>query len=164
MRAKKKQKKSDGSSSSPSTPSLLCRDGLESNFKGKRILLSAADIYRGKSCPPEGEEDYLYLYTIHRVNSDCKTAVIHFSESYVRAVDPVFRDYPRTDESNDKEESIDTYSLSRFTEDHKQYNKYLAKGADVKRAEEEDESSGNQSKAIAADDLSDILAAVRSQR
>ena len=49
-------------------------------------------------------------------------------ESYTRAMEPVFRDYLRTNESNNKEESIDTYSLSRCNEDHKRYNKYLAKG------------------------------------
>ena len=49
---------------------------------GKRILLTATQSYQNIPVPI-GEEDYLFLYFLKKVNADGKTVVIGFSEKYV---------------------------------------------------------------------------------
>ena len=97
------------------------------------------------------------------VNPDCLTATIHFQESYVTELDPVFRDYPITEGRNiDEEKSIDEYSLSRFTEDHQRYNKYLAKDAGI-RCAKETELSAHDVKPTLASDCSDIVSTIKKE-
>ena len=151
MPLKKKQKRSADAVSL--SMSLLCRDAMNASFEGKHVLLRASEIYRGRNRPPVGEENYLYLYSIVEVNSNCKSAFITFADSYVEEGDEVFRDYPKTDTSNDKDESIKEYCLSRFTEDHKRYNYYLSKEAmKIKKEQQANEKSAP----IFVHDTSDI--------
>ena len=111
------------------TVTSLCRDAFKTSFEGKRILLRASEIYKGRESPPDGKENYLYLYCITEINPDCKSAIVTFAESYVKEEGDLFRDYPNTEKSIEKDNIIKVYCLSRFNQDHKRYNYYLSKEA-----------------------------------
>ena len=71
---------------------------------------------------PEGEEEYLFQYSIASINIDCKTAVIIFNEQYV--LDGGYKFYNFAITNDDEEPSIPNYSLSLLDDDHKIYNKH----------------------------------------
>lgn len=116
------------------------RDGLTQTHKGKRVLIQASRMYRNDPIP-EGEEEYLFDYSIVSVNDDCKTAVIQFNEQYIIQDGYQFQNYALVDE---EEESLKNYSLSHLDDDHEAYNTHLGRGNKIindqeqaKRKEEE---------------------------
>ena len=50
--------------------------------KGTRLLLKSTAIYP-RNRVPDGEEDYLFLYVVEKVNAKLKTAVTNFADRYV---------------------------------------------------------------------------------
>ena len=73
----------------------------------------------------EGEEEYLFQYSIVSINPDCKIAVINFNEQYV--IDGGYKFYNYAIIDDDKEPSIPNYSLSLLDNDHKIYNTHLGR-------------------------------------
>ena len=92
---------------------------------GKRVLLKASKIYRNEPVP-EGEEEYLFQYSIVSINTDCKTAVIIFNKQYV--LDGGYKFYNFAITNDDEEPSIPNYSLSLLDNDHEIYNEHLGRG------------------------------------
>jgi len=88
-------------------------------YKGKRILLKAADIY-GRNKVPEGEEDFNFLYVVTDI--DDTFASIEYEGRYIKDGADNWRSYPAIDESDFV---MDNYRLACFKDDHLRYNKYL---------------------------------------
>jgi hypothetical protein len=96
---------------------------LEKLHKGKRLLLKASDVYGGARRVPRGQENYLFMYRVAKVNLGCTTCQIEYEEMYVVEDGTEFKSFPIQDEGD---ELIDDYRMELLKEDHELYNKYLS--------------------------------------
>ena len=55
----------------------LLVDSQKKFFEGRRLLLKSKNIYKNKNDIQDGEEDYLWLYSVTTVNdADCTLATL----------------------------------------------------------------------------------------
>ncbi len=118
--AKKKQKKQQGITAALFGGEQQKKEAVHRTYKGKRILLKAADIY-GRNKVPEGEEDFNFLYVVTDIDDDT-FASIEYEGRYIKDGADNWRSYPAVDESDFV---MDNYRLACFKDDHLLYNKYL---------------------------------------
>ena len=102
--SKDKKKKRGGSSQEgpkkkkpkPKNPLMnkLLVDSQKKFFEGRRLLLKSKNIYKNKNDIPDGEEDYLWLYSVTTVNDgDCTLATLTFEKKYVEKGGTTFVNY-----------------------------------------------------------------------
>ena len=72
---------------------------------------------------PDGEDDFLFQYSITTINSDATTAVITFEQRCITEDADDFQDYPNTTD----EETIDNYQLVGLDDDHELYSTQLGR-------------------------------------
>ena len=125
---------------------------LRKTHIGKRILLRAKDIYNGTV--PNGEEAFLFQYSVSQVNADCKTATIDFDERCIVEKGEMFQNYPNL---GDEDTSIQDYKIEMLNADHELFNAHLGRVnkrendlRESKKKIEQDE------KVRATDDVQDI--------
>jgi hypothetical protein len=118
--AKKKQKKQQGITAALFGGEQQKKEAVHRTYKGKRILLKAADIY-GRNKVPEGEEGFNFLYVVTDIDDDT-FASIEYEGRYIKDGADNWRSYPAVDESDFV---MDNYRLACFKDDHLRYNKYL---------------------------------------
>jgi hypothetical protein len=125
---------------------------LRKTHTGKRILLRAKDIYNG--AVPNGEEAFLFQYSVSQVNADCKTATIDFDEKCIVEKGDMFQNYPNL---GDEDTSIQDYKIEMLNADHELFNAHLGRVnkrendlRDTQKKREQDE------KVRATDDVQDI--------
>lgn len=127
--------------------------GLSATHVGRRILLSAKDLY-GAGNVPIGEENLLHQYSIVSLNTDMATAVIAYDEKCITEGGNKFRDYPLTD---DDEGEISDYKMLNFDEHHELYNVHLGRvNKKVNDLKEKQRKIEAEMKIAAAEDVSDI--------
>ena len=112
------------------------------------------DLYGGKKKIPRGEENYLFLYSISRINDDCMTAVIDYESKYIEEEGYEWKNFPDVDGDD---ESIENYRLDLLKTDHDLFNKYQGRinkkindQKDLDRKMEDDRKKSSQT------DVSDI--------
>jgi hypothetical protein len=125
---------------------------LRKTHIGKRILLRAKAIYNGTV--PNGEEAFLFQYSVSQVNADCKTATIDFDERCIVEKGDMFQNYPNL---GDEDTSIQDYKIEMLNADHELFNAHLGRVnkrendlRESKKKIEQDE------KVRATDDVQDI--------
>ena len=125
---------------------------LRKTHIGKRILLRAKDIYNGTV--PNGEEAFLFQYSVSQVNADCKTATIDFDERCIVEKGEMFQNYPNL---GNEDTSIQDYKIEMLNADHELFNAHL--GRVTKRENDLRESKKKieqDEKVRATDDVQDI--------
>ncbi len=75
----------------------------------KCILLHAKDIY--KDAVPDGEEAFLFQYSVSQLTADCKTAIIDFDEKCIVEKGDMFQNYPNL---GDEDTFIQDYKIEMF--------------------------------------------------
>ena len=69
-------------------------ESVNEKYRGKRILLQAKSIYKGRI--PRGEEKFLFQYRIMEINDDCETAEIEYEDKCIVDGGNAFESYPET--------------------------------------------------------------------
>ena len=127
--------------------------GIAKLHVGKRVLISAEDLYE-PDLPPDGQENTLFQYSVKHINPDCKTAVIDYDEIQIEDGGDEFQDNPELEHDSSL---IDDYDLSRLTEDHEKFNEHLARWNKRRNdAEEQRKKEMEVSKSNLTDTLSDL--------
>ncbi len=72
-------------------------------------MLRAKDIYN--DAVPDGEEAFLFQYSVSQVNADCKTDIIDFDEKCIVEKGDMFQNYPNL---GDEDTSIQDYKIEMF--------------------------------------------------
>ena len=120
-------------------------------------VLKAYKLYSGNGKIPEGEEDYLFQYSVVKVNPDCRTAVVEFNSQYVIEGGYKFHNYTITDDDEDTD--IPDYSLSHLEEDHEAYNEHLGRGNKIINDQEHAKRKAEEAAVVrVATDVSDLKA------
>ena len=124
--------------------------------KGTRLLLKSTAIYP-RNRVPDGEEDYLFLYVVEKVNDDLKTAVINFADRYVIEGGHQFCNYVSADNGTDG--SIEKYDLELLKKDAEVYGVHIARGNKVRNDKLAAEAkAAAEEKIRSRDDVSDLKA------
>ena len=125
---------------------------LRKTHIGKRILLRAKDIYNGTV--PNGEEAFLFQYSVSQVNADCKTATIDFDERCIVEKGEMFQNYPNL---GNEDTSIQDYKIEMLNADHELFNAHLGwvnkRENDLRESKKKIE---QDEKVRATDDVQDI--------
>lgn len=95
---------------------------LRQAHDGRRILLPAKQLYKGKV--PAGEEHLLFQYSIDTVNNCGKTATITFDNKCIINGGDQFQNYPNT---TNEETTIKDYNIDTFKDDHECFNAHLGR-------------------------------------
>ena len=117
-------------------------------------MLSAEYLYSKYKQIPEGEEDFLFLYSIDAINDGCKTATIDYEGKYILEGGDEWNDYPPVD---DEDRQIPNYRLELIKADHELYNIYHAKFKRKENNKKEAKKKRDEDrKKSALDDVTDI--------
>ena len=104
-------------------------ESLNKLHTGKRLLLSADSLYDDE--PPEGEENYMFLYTVQKIYaaSNNKTkAVLDFQNRAIEDGGNTFFSYADVEaEKKNIDSQLTGYDISSLHDDHQEYLRHLGR-------------------------------------
>ena len=111
------------------TKDIVDVESLKHLHTGKRLLLSADSLYDDD--PPEGEENYMFLYTVQTIYaaSNNKTkAVLDFQNRAIENGGDEFFSYADVEaEEKNIDSELTGYDISSLDDDHQEYLRHLGR-------------------------------------
>ena len=142
------------------TKDIVDVESLNHLHTGKRLLLSADSLYDNE--PPEGEENYMFLYTVQKIYaaSNNKTkAVLDFQNRAIENGGDEFFSYADVEaEEKNIDSELTGYDILSLDDDHQEYLRHLGRvNKKINDKKDKEKLKKQRSKASEVDDVEGLI-------
>ena len=142
------------------TKDIVDVESLNHLHTGKRLLLSADSLYDDE--PPEGEENYMFLYTVQKIYaaSNNKTkAVLDFQNRAIENGGDEFFSYADVEaEEKNIDSELTGYDILSLDDDHQEYLRHLGRvNKKINDKKDKEKLKKQRSKASEVDDVEGLI-------
>ena len=142
------------------TKDIVDLESLNHLHTGKRLLLSADSLYDDE--PPEGEENYMFLYTVQKIYaaSNNKTkAVLDFQNRAIENGGDEFFSYADVEaEEKNIDSELTGYDILSLDDDHQEYLRHLGRvNKKINDKKDKEKLKKQRSKASEVDDVEGLI-------